>query len=68
MEREILKASDGMTLTNGSVFSEEVYLGKNDSPENWSEIPDSEAEVLMKELEAKAMAESMMESGKGDIE
>ena len=67
IELRKLTPAEGMTLTNGTVFSKEVYLGKNDSPENWGEIPDSEAEVLMKELEAKAMAESMMESGKGDI-
>lgn len=51
MERKVLKASDGMTLTNGEVFAKEVYLGKNDSPENWNEIPDSEAERLTKKLE-----------------
>ena len=37
-----LEASDGMTLTNGEVYSKQVYLGINDSPENWHEIPDSE--------------------------
>ena len=56
-----LIASDGMTLTNGEVFGKEVYLGKNDAPENWYEITDVEAEKLQKELEAKAMVESIME-------
>ena len=57
-----ITASEGMTLTNGEVFSKEIYLGKNDSPENWNEITDSEAEALMKELEEKAMLEAMRES------
>ena len=39
-----LTASEGMTLTNGNVFSKEVYLGKNDKAENWFEITDAEAE------------------------
>ena len=62
IELRKLTASEGMTLTNGTVFSKEVYLGKNDSPENWNEIPDSEAEALMKELEYKETIESI-----GDI-
>ena len=46
-----LDASEGLTLTNGTVFTKGIYLAKNDAPENWNEIPDSEAERLMKELE-----------------
>ena len=41
-----LTASEGMTLTNGEAFGKEVYLGKNDSAENWHEITDAEAEEL----------------------
>ncbi len=44
-----LTASDGMTLTNGETYGKEVYLGCNDSPDNWQEIPDSEAEELQSE-------------------
>lgn len=44
-----LTASEGMTLTNGETFSKEIYLGKNDSAENWTEITDAEAEELQKE-------------------
>ena len=43
-----LTASEGMTLTNGETYGKEVYLGCNDSPENWREITDSEAEELQK--------------------
>ena len=37
-----IEASEGMTLTNGEVYSKQVYLGINDKPDNWREIPDSE--------------------------
>ena len=42
IELRKLTASVGMTLTNGEVYSKEVYLGCNDREENWHEIPDSE--------------------------
>ena len=37
-----LTASEGMTLTNGETYGKEVYLGVNDSADNWQEIPDEE--------------------------
>ena len=46
-----LIASEGMTLTNGEAYDKEVYLGKEDSPDNWHEIPDEEAERLQREKE-----------------
>ena len=46
-----LTASEGMTLTNGETYGKEVYLGCNDSPDNWHEITDAEAEDLQKKLE-----------------
>ncbi len=46
IELRKLTATAGMTLTNGEVFGKEVYLGKNDSPDNWREITDREAETL----------------------
>ena len=48
-EMRELKASKGMVLTNGETFSSvggSVYLGVNDSPENWYEITAEEAERL----------------------
>jgi hypothetical protein len=44
----ILKADEGMTLTNGETFGKVVYLGKNDSADNWHEITDEEAEARQK--------------------
>lgn len=51
IELHELTASDGMTLTNGYVFSKKVYLGCNDSEENWWEITDEEAAARLTEQE-----------------
>lgn len=42
----VLEPDDGYTLTNGETYSKRVYLGINDSPENWREIPDGEVPSL----------------------
>lgn len=45
-----LTATDGFVLTDGDVYGKEIYLGKNDKPENWHEITDAEyAEILAEE-------------------
>lgn len=44
----VLKAEEGYTLTNGEAFGKVVYLGINDSEDNWHEITDEEAEELRK--------------------
>ena len=51
MNTRILIPSVGMVLTNGEVYSTEVYLGCNDNPENWSEITQEEYEQILKEQE-----------------
>ena len=53
---ELIKiiASEGMVLTNGDTYSKEVYLGVNDSIDNWHEITDAEYEEIMKEQEEPA--------------
>lgn len=38
----ILEPSEGKVLTNGETYSRKVYLGINDSPDNWAEIDESE--------------------------
>lgn len=45
-----LIANEGMTLTNGEAFGKEIYLGVNDSPYNWNEISDEEAQKLQEDL------------------
>jgi len=39
----ILKANEGKLLTNGQTFGKVVYLGKNDSANNWHEVDETEA-------------------------
>ena len=38
----ILQADDGKWLTNGDTFGKTVYLGINDSADNWHEITDED--------------------------
>lgn len=49
IELRKLTAAEGMTLTNGDTCGKEVYLGKNDTTDNWREITDEEAEQLLAE-------------------
>lgn len=35
----VLEPDEGNVLTNGETYSDKVYLGKNDSPDNWREVP-----------------------------
>ena len=48
-----LTATEGHVLTNGEVYSKEIYLGKNDSADNWHEITDEEYAVILAEQEAE---------------
>lgn len=45
-----LVAEKGMTLYNGTVLGKEVYLGSQDSVENWRQIPETEAALLEETL------------------
>lgn len=49
IEVKKLTAEKGMVLTNGEAFSQvggSVFLGKNDSKENWREITEAEYEKM----------------------
>ena len=46
-----LTASEGMVLTNGEAVGKEIYLGKYDSPDNWHEITEAEAQEMMENQE-----------------
>ena len=48
-----LIASTGTILTNGNSYGKEVYLGKNDSAENWYEISLDEYEQIKAEAQAE---------------
>lgn len=47
----VLRADNGMKLTNGDSFGSVVRLGVHDSVDNWCEITEAEAEWLMAETE-----------------
>ena len=55
IELRKLTANDGMVLTNGEAYGKEIYLGKNDSAENWREITEDEYNEILKaeELESE---------------
>lgn len=55
IELRKLEASNGMVLTNGEVYGKEIYLGKNDSPDNWHEITDAEYEEIQKKIEEELL-------------
>ena len=52
-----LAASEGYVLTNGDTYGKEVYLGKNDSAENWHEITNAEYAEIIAAQEAMREAE-----------
>lgn len=37
-----VEPDEGMALTNGETYSTRVYLGVNDSPESWWEVPEAD--------------------------
>lgn len=42
IQDNILTADEGKWLTNGQTYSQQVWLGINDSPSNWHEVDESE--------------------------
>lgn len=46
----ILKADENHFLTNGKTFAKVVYLGRNDSVDNWHEITEAEKEQAEQEI------------------
>lgn len=55
---QIIEPNEGFTLTQSAevdvkarIFSKKIYLAVNDSPDNWKEITDAEAEELQVEQE-----------------
>lgn len=47
-----LTAAEGYVLTNGEAYGKEIYLGKDDSPLFWSEIPEAEYQAIIEKEEA----------------
>ena len=48
IEKNVLTAEEGKVLTNGSTYSQQVWLGINDSVNNWWEVdtPEDFDEVI----------------------
>lgn len=49
----ILKANDGMFLTNGETYGTTIHLGVNDKESNWYEITESEYQEIMAKIETE---------------
>jgi len=45
-----LTASKGKVYTNGEVWGEEIFLGVDDTPEAWWEVPIEEVEPQISEM------------------
>lgn len=59
----------GMRLYDGETVAEgEVYVGTNDTPENWREVTEAEAEEIRKMAEEKANAEAATEAEEEETE
>ena len=53
IELKCIQADSGKVLTNGEAYSSvggQIYLGVNDSPDNWHEITEEEYNIRMEEL------------------
>ena len=53
IEIPVLIPSEGHVLTNGETYSKEVWLGINDSADNWREVPMAEYEAYKAAEEAE---------------
>lgn len=58
IDEKTYKADDGMKLTNGTAFGVIVYLGNNDSIDNWHEITEEEKARLEAEWETEPETEA----------
>lgn len=54
-----LTASKEHVLTDGEAYGKEIYLGCNDSADNWSEITDAEYAEIVKQQEEEMKGEDI---------
>lgn len=54
----VLTADNGMKLTNGDTFGTTVRLAKSDSPDNWREVTEAEAEQMMADAEEDEISDT----------
>ena len=50
MERKVLKASDGMILTNGEIYGKIIYLAENEDEAAFKEITEEEHNEKLEDL------------------
>lgn len=69
----VLTPDEGMILKSGYVYSEKVYLGKLDSVDNWTEVPetdpreeDPEQEKQEDQSDSKTTAQTLIDIITGD--
>lgn len=60
VEITVIEASEDHTLLNmdGQTMGKVVYLSANDTPENWKEITDAQADEIRARLAAEKEAEA----------
>lgn len=68
---QIIEPSEGYTLTQSKdvevrdrILSKKIFLAVNDSPDNWKEITDEEAEAIKAEQERLAEEERIKHEAK----
>ncbi len=49
MERKIIRASEGMVLTDGNIFGKTIYLADGLSESDFHEITETEFEIMRTE-------------------
>lgn len=47
--RELNPTTEGSWLTDGNIYSQEVWLGKDDTPDRWYEITEAEYQELQEQ-------------------
>lgn len=55
IELKKITAAKGKVLTNGEAYSTEIYLGVNDTIENWHEITEEEYANILAEEEKELL-------------
>ena len=50
--REVITADEGKVLTNGEIYGRTIFLGSEDSADNYHEITQTEYEEAMAKAEA----------------
>ena len=55
MKRKVVKANDGMILTNGEIYGKTIYLADGVSAKDFHEITDAEYEAILAAQESEVI-------------